>query len=206
MYSNLINPYQEFLPKELIIIPDGYLCYIPFEAFIKEPNYKPYQFAKHDYLIKSKAISYAYSLYMWHWSQNQKRPFKQSNKVLCLAPSFDGENWNYSPLYYNQIEVETVLNQYKGKKLENSDGIKQKFLEEAPNYAVLLLSTHGIINDEDPELSNLVFSPNNTRENLHFIELIQQKTQLRISHIKCLSNQPRKTVHWRRAYEYGKSF
>ena len=61
LYEKLIAPFKNELSENLIIIPDGVLNYIPFEALLTENPSSPHQFKNHSYLIKNHRISYSYS-------------------------------------------------------------------------------------------------------------------------------------------------
>jgi len=84
----LINPIRSFLNSNLIIVPDGILGYLPFEALLcHEAGEKDQNYKKLPYLIRDYAISYGYSatlaLEIIH------RPFrKPANDFIAFAPVF----------------------------------------------------------------------------------------------------------------------
>ncbi|MGA7161156.1 MAG: CHAT domain-containing tetratricopeptide repeat protein [Bacteroidota bacterium] len=66
LYDLLFRPLRNKLAgkSRLVIIPDGFLYYLPFEALITRPPRKTNEvldFTKLDYLLKSYEISYSYS-------------------------------------------------------------------------------------------------------------------------------------------------
>ncbi|MBI9067433.1 MAG: CHAT domain-containing protein [Salinivirgaceae bacterium] len=67
--------------ENLVLIPDGTLTTIPFEALLSVNNNDK------SYLINDYSVSYAYSANLWYQNQNkQKRTF--TNDFLALAPVF----------------------------------------------------------------------------------------------------------------------
>lgn len=120
--------------KNLIIIPDGLLTFIPFDALLTEES-KGKQYQEMPFLIKKKTINYqtAISFYL-----NEKVSTKLK-KSLGVFPVF--ENTNYE-LSYSKDEAKSF------KKLENSEilyqskATKSEFLEKASHYNILHLSTH----------------------------------------------------------------
>lgn len=80
--------------KHLIIIPDGSLSTIPFEALITDQNCVGKTYQELPYLIKKYKISYAFSANLLHQTFLQhKNQLKQKpkNEYVALAPIFDEE-------------------------------------------------------------------------------------------------------------------
>lgn len=119
LYKILIEPVRPFIcnKSKLVIIPDGLLNYIPFEALI----YTDVQqngiedFTQLDYLIKDYEISYHYSATLWYKTlqyqdklitdyeesileKKQPKPLlvsvKESKDFIGFAPVFRDENKN----------------------------------------------------------------------------------------------------------------
>ena len=49
LYDQLISPFGGLLTKEVVIVPDGVLGYIPFEALLSEAPREPTAFKSHAY-------------------------------------------------------------------------------------------------------------------------------------------------------------
>ncbi len=129
------NVYQTLIPSELkeysnlIIIPDGELSLIPFEALINEQG---------DYLIQESTITYSNSLSILALQSNQKSD--QNNKVLALAPIFKDSNDLF--LAKSQEEIDGILDLVQGSKFLSKDAVSQVLSESAKDFSVLHLSTH----------------------------------------------------------------
>ena len=155
--SELYNYLFDFdinLPEELIIVPDGILGYIPFEALlIQKPDLsESYQY--YPYLINDYKIAYHYSSTLW--SQATKKS-SRNNKLLALAPAFDVEDGhaiaevrqgNLLPLINNIDEVLFINKLFKGEVLTGQEATKERFTELAPSFGILHFATHAIIDDE----------------------------------------------------------
>lgn len=131
--SNLNN-------KNLIIVPDGILNFLPFEALItKESNTT--NFAKMHYLLNDFKIGYNTSANIYLNS----KPISRSKKtVLGVFPVFENTPFE---LTYSKKELESIQSNFKGKYLENSDASFPNFKNNTANFSILHLSTHASSGD-----------------------------------------------------------
>ncbi|REG96369.1 CHAT domain-containing protein [Flavobacterium aquicola] len=138
-YKNLLLPTKSS-NKNLIIIPDGILNFLPFEALItKESNTT--NFEKMHYLLNDFNIAYnnSASFYL------DTKPFSQKEKtVLGIFPVFEKTNYT---LTYSKKELQSIRNSFKGRFFENSDAAFQNFKNNAAKYSILHLSTHASAGD-----------------------------------------------------------
>lgn len=126
--------------KNLIIIPDGILNFLPFEALItKESNTT--NFAKMHYLLNDYNIGYQNSASFY---LNTKPSSKEEKTVLGIFPVF--ENTPYT-LTYSKDELHSIRKNFEGKYLENANTSYPNFIKNAANYSILHLSTHADAGD-----------------------------------------------------------
>lgn len=126
--------------KTIVIVPDGVLCFLPFEALItKESNTT--NFAKMHYLINDYAIAYnnSASFYL-----NAKPFSKEEKKVLGIFPVF--ENTPFA-LSYSKKEMQSIQQNFRGKYFENAEATFDNFKKNATDYSILHLSTHADAGD-----------------------------------------------------------
>ncbi len=92
LYETLIAPVKAKLPKDekLIIIPDGILGYVPFEALLTQKPPRPDAVAAYKYLIQDHQISYCYSATLLKEMRNKKHRQEPTQKLLAMAPFFLG--------------------------------------------------------------------------------------------------------------------
>jgi len=139
LYDMLKLP-QNSIYQNLIIVPDGILNFLPFEALItKESNTT--NFAKMHYLLNDFKIAYntSASFYL-----NAKPNSNSEKTVLGVFPVFEKTAYE---LTYSKKELESIQSYFKGKYLENSNASFFNFKTNANQYSILHLSTHASSGD-----------------------------------------------------------
>jgi len=174
-FVQLLGSFQSQLNKRrIIIIPDNLLAFLPFEILITEKSkkLKP-DYRQMKYLIRNNIIRYAYSASLIFNSNKSKR--KPNNKILAIAPKYGNFNnlvperelaiREYKniliPLKGVEKEVNFIKEKTKAKVLIANSATEKNFKELAPDYGILHLAMHTIIDNEKPLYSKLVFSLNN---------------------------------------------
>ena len=169
LYQKLIQPIAPYLKEKLIIIPDGVIGYIPFEALLTKRPDDVMEFRSYPYLITQKVISYTYAMNLLKVQKNKVNTIAQKN-LIAFAPKFKGveEQLSFvtrqevlSNLKYNRQEIFAINKWIKGELVTNEDATKENFLKLAPLYKIIHLATHGQANDKRGEYSFLAFSAAN---------------------------------------------
>ncbi|HSZ24199.1 MAG TPA: CHAT domain-containing tetratricopeptide repeat protein [Cytophagaceae bacterium] len=157
--------------EKMIIIPDGKLGTIPFESLqthkINPTKTTPSQYP---YLIKKCAVVYSYSANLFEQTMLKISSTNES-LFLCAPISFSGFEGHYlNDLPSTNDEVNSIkkmfsekgitCKSYKGKDVQESM-IKSGELER---YKFLHFATHGIVNENNPELSEIYLSPDTTKK------------------------------------------
>lgn len=172
IYKELFFPVDTLLPEgtEIILVPDGILGYIPFDALLTDKE------DENSYLIRDHQISYTYSATLQAEMENRQHDRRAKNKVLAFAPSFDQQeyegdtlllasrsidvsnsrNW-LGPLQYNDDEVLAISELADAELYLDSLATKDNFLQSAGDYRIVHLSTHGKANDRMGDYSFLAF-------------------------------------------------
>ncbi|WP_229736592.1 CHAT domain-containing protein [Bizionia arctica] len=160
LYKKLLVPSIEKLSqKDLIIVTDGLLNYIPFSSLSTN--------GENHYLIEEHSISYVNSATLLKQLSEKE---SVNNEVLAFAPSFEASSYNtLLPLPNNQTEADDILNYFGGKSLRNNEATLLNFNLESEHYGLLHFATHAVLNDETPEYSYLAFQPNETNTNLLYV-------------------------------------
>ncbi|HOY07594.1 MAG TPA: CHAT domain-containing protein [Saprospiraceae bacterium] len=159
IFQTVVAPVQAAvqLPENLIIIPDGALSYVPFEALLSEVPADPQQFKRHHYLLRDYRIQYGYSA--TQLADLQEQPTETASKtVLAVAPDFKNNPYGLKPLQYNRKEAKEVCGMLDGELLDREDATMAAFVAKAPDYRILLLSTHGQASSAAGDLSYLAFA------------------------------------------------
>lgn len=89
LYQQLLVPVQERIAgRQLLIVPDGVLTLLPFEALLTAPvQTDRVDFQSLPYLLKSHTISYAYSASLWLETRQPQVPRPQHD-LIAFAPVF----------------------------------------------------------------------------------------------------------------------
>ena len=160
LYERIMkNALENNSAYKLIINADGLLNYIPFSSLNTSKS-------GINYLIQDYSVSYVNSASLLAQLNEKKSTNK---KLLAFAPSFQsGNNSRHSllPLPNNKNEVKTILDYFKGKSYTDMQATATEFFKELPNYGILHLATHAIIDDTTPENSFLAFTPSPNDEDI----------------------------------------
>ena len=163
LYDLLIRPVLNTTDsiKNLIIVPDEELGYIPFDVLLSEKPQSNFSYNTHQYLINDFTISYTYSLGLLY--EMVSKDITARRACLAVAPFFDGSfsqdrSFTLSRLDHNKSEVQSVIEIIGGKSLEWSEATEQAFTDEVENYTIIHLATHGKANDLDGDFAYLAFT------------------------------------------------
>lgn len=131
---NVLLP--ETLPqnKHLILIPDGLLHFVPFEALLIQASQST-SFANMPFLVKQNSVSYNTSATLYH---DAKTP-DTKNSVLGVFPVFEG---SLQPLTHSLKESENLNRLMDTHLLMHQEASKENFIAYAKAYSILHLSTH----------------------------------------------------------------
>ena len=175
LYALLLSPLEHLLHGQpLTFVLDDELGYIPFEVLlqdegiIEQDNAWPYLFKRH-------AISYAYSATSLFQFTRENRS-RSGTRYLALVPNFnsrneEGEADSPDLLAYQDVvrgglielkgaqqEVRSLSSYFNGDQYEEMDAHESLFKHLAPEYSMLHLATHAIIDDVNPLNSRLLFT------------------------------------------------
>ncbi len=159
LHRTLLRPLNLTPGERLVIIPDGPLRYLPFEAlFTRQPT--DFSVRHWPYMLREHTISYGWSATLY-FRENEGN--NGSLKMLGVAPIFEG---TAKHLRYSFDEMETIK-QYGGKTIIGNNAGSKWMMENAGKYDVLHLSTHAT--SQDPLLGKPAFEM--ADEPLYFSDL-----------------------------------
>lgn len=165
----LEQPLAEHTATEIIIIPDGLLSYLPYEALLYETPQNSKSFRTLPYLILRYNVQYAYSASLLQQLKQADRTTPKYNYGgFAAAYKTTNEAVSYAirsgatPLPNATKEVQEIANIMNGKaSLGATEG---DFKAKANRYNILHFAMHGILDDENPLLSHLLFSTTDHQE------------------------------------------
>ncbi|MBO9583209.1 MAG: CHAT domain-containing protein [Flavobacterium sp.] len=126
--------------KNLIIVPDGILSFLPFEALVSETS-NTSNFTKMHYLLDKFDIAYNNSAELY---LNANALSNGTTNVLGLFPIF--EKTNYA-LRFSKNELESIKHNFDGQFFENGDATFLNFKNNAIGKSIIHLSTHASSGD-----------------------------------------------------------
>ncbi|MDD4645786.1 MAG: CHAT domain-containing protein, partial [Bacteroidales bacterium] len=170
LYKLLIGAADSYSDsKNLLIIPDGSLSYLPFEALLK-PQIEPYKqdYRKLPYLIHCHSVCYGLTATIFF-----NKPTRKTNptrRILAVAPEYNFSSGKISeyirkaqpglPELSGTYEESRAIRKLLGGRLLSGDkATEEKFKSIAPRYAILHLAMHSIPDHTNSLNSSLVFTP-----------------------------------------------
>jgi CHAT domain-containing protein len=173
LYGIIIKPMGEYMPQKLVIIPDGILGLIPFEALLSGIPDAWERFDQYPYLLKKYQLTYGLSATLLQDASGKRTDLR--GELIAFAPEFDhnvfdiaeGENirkHTLRPLAHNQKEVKRIRRTLgEGKVFTGKAATVERFKRLAPKHGLLHIATHAYINDDNPNYSFLAFSEDTAR-------------------------------------------
>ncbi len=166
--------YKQLFPKsfsnkkQIVIIPDGRLGTIPFEALLtKKVDLNSTDLKDLPYLIQKQAVSYAYSATLFRQGLASAGEIKENDKsdfgriFICAPIQFYGRA-ALNDLPGTEKEVEGIKNLFGAtlsdiyvRDKANEGLVKSGILKK---YKYIHFATHGIVNESNPELSQIFLS------------------------------------------------
>lgn len=174
LYKQLILPFKDqIVNKNIIIIPDGKLSYIPFDALLENlpDTLKNIEFNQLNYLIRNYSINYANSVnLLFRQKPNLKR--RNNIKTLAFAPVYtEGESIEISGTKYPLIplpgitkEVQQISKIVGADVFNGEEATEGNFRKNVEKYDILHLAMHAFINDSLPAFSSFAFTQTNTED------------------------------------------
>ena len=172
-YSILIEPCLQYTDrKNLTIIPDGAITYLPFEGFLTEDADTEYiNYLTLPYLIREYSVGYSQSATLMFSERLKSKPTE--DKVLAFAPLYSDPMDPPDPSLLRQAsdgsefllplggiikEVQSIKDMVPAVVYLNEEATEAKFKELASDYSILHLAMHTIMKDDTPLNSWLAFT------------------------------------------------
>lgn len=143
--------------EKVIIIPDSKISNLPFEVLsFDKYSFKKSEFNDFNYLIKNHSIAYFYSASLY---LNNSSVYTEDVKTALLVCPYSYKN-GLSTLNGALKEVIVSDSILKEKNINVTSLLKEnatetKFKSEiSKNYDIVMLSSHGLVNPENPDKSS----------------------------------------------------
>lgn len=143
------------LPDRMIVVPDGKLAFIPFEALLTAPPDTVSSKKRLPYLMKSTVVSYIHSLQLLHRLKEQ--PVRQRSKGFLGMGSARRMSPDYDPLPSSPEEARIPVDRMGGELVEDLAATEKALKELGPEFPNLHLTGHGHADPLTPLLSYILF-------------------------------------------------
>jgi CHAT domain-containing protein len=183
LYQQLIEPIEGFLKnkKQLIVVNDGALSYLPFDALIKEfPKDWDYNFKTLKYLIYSYRLTYFKSAAAF-LDKKQQSSRVTENSITAIAPLFSTDiKQAFSKIktdsIYQQLNsleasadlLDFIKKKYQTRELIGNEATADGFKTFA-DASVIHLATHTLVNKNAPLYSKIAFAKADTSDTGYLI-------------------------------------
>lgn len=182
-YKKWLEPALKDSDRErIIIIPDGPLGYIPFEALLTEAvpqtedEDEAMSYNSLPYVLHKYRVSYNYSGTLWLQQRNLAEK-AINGKILALAPSYNKQQLEVdsnslaerSPKEQNlrgsllelpgaAAEIDLLSQKYRGLFNKGESAAEKDIKSKASEYGILHLAMHGLVDQNNPEFSSLAMT------------------------------------------------
>ncbi len=176
LYQKLIAPVADRLTDTLIIIPDGVLGYVPFEALLSEKPSVTGRFSNYRFMVKDYQISYCYSATLLKEMRDKQHRGQPSGQLLAMAPFYDGNTGGLTsridstdlPVEFikrdslgalpgSGEEVAAISKLWQGTSIIGDGASLPAFRQQAADHRILHLSTHAEADDRVGDYAYLAF-------------------------------------------------
>ena len=172
IHEKLLTPLSNLLTKEVIVVPDGVLGYVPFDVLLSEMPKEATTFKSHAYFGKNHIVSYNYSATLWQEMLNKKHKTEPTKNFIGFAPYYNGDTLLLSNLFSHDLAMRKGLDSlkysgeevFKAQKLMHGESVldkkatKETFEKIAGDYRIVHLATHGKANDKIGDYCFLAFT------------------------------------------------
>lgn len=166
LYQLLIPDKIPNAVNDLVIIPTGRMGVIPFEALLTKESTEE-DFKKLPYLIHRYSIRYEFSAGL----ALQKKPKSTgiTSALFCAPVTFPDKD-ALADLPGTEKEVNTIATLFKQKNINSSVMLNNKASEanlksgSLKNYSLVHLATHGVVDENSPELSRIFLQTDSEAE------------------------------------------
>ncbi len=147
---------------ELVVIPQGRLGVIPFEALLTEVTTTEFSFHNAPYLLKKYSVLYHYSTPLFLQAK-AKVTNRENKSALLMAPvNFSVRAIDLPATEQEVISIGAMLASNAWEpEVKTFENATNKFLLESnlKDYRILHLATHGLVDEKTPALSRIFLHP-----------------------------------------------
>jgi CHAT domain-containing protein len=168
--------YNQLIPKinndisQLIVLPDGVLGTLPFEAFTVESNAESKEYNQLTYLLEQYSISYDYAATLILDRLSTTSSNTTSGILLAAPINFEKNELIMPNLPDSEKEINEIRYLFIGTDQKPTVAIGSNASEslvkadDLNSYKFIHFATHGVVNESKPELSRIFLCPEATED------------------------------------------
>ncbi len=177
LYTHLVAPVAASLKPNIVLIPDGDLCAVPFEALLCTPTEAETPPSSWDFLVRHHSFLYGFSTTLLREMASQSAN-NGAQKFLGFAPWYFGaqsdlskdcllfidtcnnRHGNLTQLPCSGSEINCIAAAFapnNAKVLFGNNATLKKFMELAPSYGIIHLSLHAEADERVGNKACIVF-------------------------------------------------
>jgi len=180
IYQTFFEPILSSIGKDikyLIIANDGMISKVAVSGLVSDTTGKDNDFRYLKYVAHKYSIRHVLSGN--DLLRNIQKEYSESGTLIGFAPNFESK----SSLPFSKSLVQNLQEQMRGDYYLDKEGSKQNFLNNAPKYQVIQLSTHAEADLGEMMKSKIYFSDVDTQSNFITLDSIYKmkfQTQLAV--------------------------
>ncbi len=160
LYKILIEPaIKNSNATKLLIIPDGKLCFFPFEVLLTRKVNAENTYRDLPYLIRNYTLSYNYSAM---FISKKTADHRQKANLAILVPDYcklpDGSITFLTPIKKALQEANELKEMMNGRLIHPAEMSIGQLKQKIKNYGMLHFVAHTMLNAQNPLYSKLVYS------------------------------------------------
>jgi CHAT domain-containing protein len=193
------------LPQRLVVVPDGRLSFIPFEALLTAPAGADANPKKLPYLLRSTTVSYIQSMQVL--LRTPKR-YENHYGALGIGSGLEMEK-DAARLQFAPEEAQNAVDNLGGETALDGAATEERFKRSAPRYATVHVATHGQLDAEAPLRSRLLFhtdAQGHEDGKLHAYELYDMHLGARLTVLSACSVAKGKSLKGQGVMSLGRAF
>lgn len=159
--STLLDPKLNASIKDIVIIPAGRLGTIPFEALPLNKSKLNKEFPS-EFWINRYSIGYEFSATLLAQKKNRQG---NTNASIFLCAPIKFPKTNLAELPGTEVEVNTIAGLFgQNAQLKKSSDATETYVKQLKldQYKYLHFATHGIVDEQSPELSRIFLNETET--------------------------------------------
>ena len=173
LHDKLIEPVKKWLPAQVLLVTDGVLGFIPFDALLNGAPQDINNFKTYPYLLNQYQFSYSYSATLIPNQFDNQQTTPTERRFLTFAPFYEqdtlliaAKDGSIRPTKGQSAPIaigstDPLHLRMGGDVVAGAYAQKNRFVEMAFRYRILHIAAHGIADNRVGDYAYLTFAKSN---------------------------------------------